>query len=502
MRAKKGFISALFITMLGVFAISAQAQVPDTGQTYCYGETGGSIPCPTEGEATFGQDGNYITNAQAYVNNGDGTISDLNTGLMWTSNTYGKMTWDDALAMADGLTLAGYDDWRVPSIKELYSLIDFDGITGGDASSSVPYVDTNYFAFEYGNTSAGERFIDAQYWSSTEYVSTTMNNAATVFGVNFADGRIKGYPKVARGADNTMFVYFVRGADYGENAFVDNGDGTISDNSTGLMWTQDDSGGLGASNNGALNWSEALNFCETLTYAGYSDWRLPDAHELQGIVDYTRSPATTNSPALDPIFNATPITDDAGNVDYAFYWSSTTHLDGANLGQAGAYVAFGEAEGYMSFNGGDASLMDVHGAGAQRSDPKTGDPANYEGGRGPQGDVVRIYNYARCVRGGDVTLNIGGATDPRVTGNERIQPDAYTNDTNSQQPPQNNGQQPPNNQNGQGGQPQGQPPQQAIDACNSLAVGNACNVSTPQGALSGTCQTVPNSSSVACVPNS
>ena len=42
--------------------------------------------------------------------------------------------------------------------------------------------------------------------------------------------------------------------------------------------------------------------------------------------------------------------------------------------------------------------MDVHGAGCQRSDPKVGDPANYPYGHGPQGDVIRIYNYVRCVR--------------------------------------------------------------------------------------------------------
>lgn len=45
-------------------------------------------------------------------------------------------------------------------------------------------------------------------------------------------------------------------------------------------------------------------------------------------------------------------------------------------------------------------LVDVHGAGAQRSDPKAGDPQNFPHGRGPQGDVVRIYNHVRCVRGG------------------------------------------------------------------------------------------------------
>jgi hypothetical protein len=44
--------------------------------------------------------------------------------------------------------------------------------------------------------------------------------------------------------------------------------------------------------------------------------------------------------------------------------------------------------------------LDVHGAGAQRSDPKAGDPRIFSRGRGPQGDVIRIYNYARLVRNG------------------------------------------------------------------------------------------------------
>ena len=50
---------------------------------------------------------------------------------------------------------------------------------------------------------------------------------------------------------------------------------------------------------------------------------------------------------------------------------------------------------------GNYHWVDVHGAGAQRSDPKAGDPAQFPHGRGPQGDVIRIYNYARLVR--DIT---------------------------------------------------------------------------------------------------
>jgi hypothetical protein len=57
--------------------------------------------------------------------------------------------------------------------------------------------------------------------------------------------------------------------------------------------------------------------------------------------------------------------------------------------------------GHQPFGGsGTYQLFDVHGAGAQRSDPKAGDPQNFPHGRGPQGDVVRIYNFVRLVRGG------------------------------------------------------------------------------------------------------
>ena len=49
--------------------------------------------------------------------------------------------------------------------------------------------------------------------------------------------------------------------------------------------------------------------------------------------------------------------------------------------------------------------VDVHGAGSQRSDPKAGDPAMFPHGRGPQGDVIRICNFVRCVRGGEPLIS-------------------------------------------------------------------------------------------------
>ncbi|MCP4118240.1 MAG: DUF1566 domain-containing protein [Desulfobacteraceae bacterium] len=312
-----------------------------------------------------------------------------------------KRIYDDAVAGAGAFNLGGYSDWRLPTIKELYSLIDFRGIDpsgyeGTDTSGMIPFIDTGYFDFAYGDTSAGERIIDAQYASGNLYVANTGNDGGlTLFGVNFADGRIKGYGLSLFGSDKTFFVIYVRGnTGYGQNDFADNGDGTVTDHGTGLMWSGDDSGA-------GLNWGEALAWVEQKNienYLGYSDWRLPNVKELQSIVDYTRSPDTTGSAAIDPLFSATSITNEAGEDDYPCYWSGTTHANWTEApGAHGAYVAFGRAMGYMN-----GTWVDVHGAGSQRSDPKAGDPDEFPTGFGPQGDAIRIYNYVRLVRDMDI----------------------------------------------------------------------------------------------------
>jgi hypothetical protein len=380
-------------TTLGDTARDLSYPIVDTGQTTFYDDTT-EIADPGDG-AFAGQDAAYAGNQPGYVDNGDGTVTDIVTGLMWQQDPGEKMTYDAAVAGAATFDLAGYDDWRLPTIKELYSLILFSGTDPSGCENlpsceATPFID-DAFAFSYGDESAGERMIDAQFISSTRYVSTTMVGDDTAFGVNFADGRIKGYGLSLLAQDKTFFVLYVRGnPDYGVNDFTDNGDGTVTDAATGLMWTRDDSGT-------GMEWEEALAYCEALDSAGYDDWRLPDAKELQSIVDYSRSPATTGTAAIDPVFSVTPITAEGGAPDYPYFWSSTTHANLVN-GANAAYVAFGEAPGWMQGPSGEYALLDVHGAGAQRSDPKTGDAADYPYGHGPQGDVIRIDNDARCVR--------------------------------------------------------------------------------------------------------
>jgi hypothetical protein len=221
-----------------------------------------------------------------------------------------------------------------------------------------------------------------------------MHGDETMFGVNLADGRIKGYPLAMQGSDKLFYVQCVRSnTEYGTNSFVDNGDETITDSATKLMWQKQDS-------SETLSFDEAISYCENLTLADHTDWKLPDAKELHTIVDYTRSPDTTDSPAISTIFESTRITNEEGVDDYGFYWSSTTHQNMID-GKSAVYFSFGRALGYMS-----GEWLDVHGAGAQRSDPKditTANKSEYTQvdsayTHGPQGDVIRGKNFARCVR--------------------------------------------------------------------------------------------------------
>ncbi len=382
--------------------------VVDTNQTSCYDENGTTVSC-----SGTGYDGAYTGNSPSYTTSGSGNIiTDNNTGLMWTQSTNinsdstidydDKMYQSEAVTYCENLELDGYSDWRLPDVKTAYSLILFSGKDASTVadqydssvtSSLTPFIDSA-FDWAFGDTTAGDRIIDAQYASTSNYEYTTMTGDSTMFGVNYVDGRIKGYPCETK----KFYVRCVRGnEDYGLNNFTNNSDGTVSDSSTGLMWYQADTS--------STSWQNAVSICEGDTTTGsHSDWRLPNAKELQSILDYSRSPDTTSSAAINAVFNATSFTNENGQTDYGYYWSSTTHLDNDNDATNAVYVSFGRADGYM--NG--TSFLDVHGAGSQRSNDKksesadTSDTANLGYGsfyyHGPQGDIVRIDNKVLCVR--------------------------------------------------------------------------------------------------------
>ncbi len=176
-------------------------------------------------------------------------------------------------------------------------------------------------------------------------------------------------------------VRAVRGTPYGVNKFVDNGDGTISDKATGLMWAKVDS-------QKGMDWASALAYAEESTLAGHSDWRLPNVKELQSIVDYNRAPNSSDpskeGAAIDPIFQCSDFINAKGVKDYPYFWSSTSARFRKGSGFFYAwYVAFGRA-----VNG---QGEDSHGAGGIRFDTKHKN--------GPAGeDAGRVFNHVRIVR--------------------------------------------------------------------------------------------------------
>jgi len=375
--------------------------IVDTGQARCYSNTARIACRKKRGAPFYGQDAQHRGSHPSYTVSADKTtVRDNVTGLTWQrspdTNGDGSITYGDKLTLAqahalpaklNGANFGGYSDWRLPTIKELYSLINFNnGVEPSPeattAAGARPFIDTSVLVFAYGFTTAGERIIDAQYATGTVF----SGNQAFA-GVNFADGRIKAYPvgQTALGTKRYL-VLLVRGNPaYGKNRFRDNGNQTITDRATGLTWSKHDS-------KKGMNWQQALAWVERLNarrYLGHGDWRLPNAKELQSIVDYSRQTELTRRPAIDPVFKVTAIRNEVGAVDYPFYWTSTTHS-----GREAAYVAFGRGLGYVG-----GRWVDVHGSGTQRTDPKAGDPSQFPIGRGPQGDAVRIKNYVRLVRG-------------------------------------------------------------------------------------------------------
>jgi hypothetical protein len=129
-------------------------------------------------------------------------------------------------------------------------------------------------------------------------------------------------------------------------AFTDNGDGTVTDSRTGLMWQKQDDGGF-------RNWDTALTYCEGLTLASHSDWRLPNIKALRSIVDNTKT-----NPAID----STYFPQSNSGEDY---WSSTS------AGDTNAWI--------VSFSDGSAHVLSAQLVGA-----------NYK----------NFLKLVRCARGG------------------------------------------------------------------------------------------------------
>lgn len=275
---KSIYTSVLFFC----FSVCATAQavlktmlrLPDTGQNTSY-------------SITFGEDADYNINTPFYILNGNGTVTDTVTTLMWQQTDGGEMTIENAQVYCDTLTLGGYTDWRLPNCHELFSILNHDRVN--------PAIDTIYFTKTL-----------AEYWWSNERQANDSNKV----WVTNAGGGVGNHPKtetLSAGGPKRFHVRAVRDVTSPSilpNHFVDNGNGTTTDLLTDLTWQQ-------ISYSDSITWEQALTLADTLTFAGYSDWRLPNIKELQSINDES---------LINPSINQTFFS----GVNVNHYWSTTS----------------------------------------------------------------------------------------------------------------------------------------------------------------------------------
>lgn len=277
---KTVFLGLLFCNCIFLFGQSVSKTIqllPDTGQTTSY-------------TTTFGEDHDYLINNPSFTNNNNGTILDNVTGLMWQQVDGGQMTHENAIVYCNNLVLGGYSDWRLPTPIEAYSILNHQ--------NANPAINTTYFS---SLTTPG-----AEYW----WTSVFENNSTTKVWCTNSGGGIGNHPKTetidAGGTKrfNARAVRNVTTPTTITNHFTDNGDGTITDNLTQLVWQK-------TPNPNVVTWEQALTYAEGLTIGTTSDWRLPNIKELQSLTNE----AATNPSVFLPYFNGFGIHN---------YWSSTS----------------------------------------------------------------------------------------------------------------------------------------------------------------------------------
>jgi hypothetical protein len=282
--------------------VALTGKLPDTGQTGDY-------------TSTFGEDSDYTINPQSYTKldaNGNdlpdtatqwAMVKDNVTGLVWENKSddggihdkYNAYTWQNAqdvfIAQLNRDNFGGHHDWRLPTVKEMSMLVNDDKPYPG------PTINATYFQ----NTMSS-----GGYWSSTTYDSSSGNAWFVLFDYGDVHFHLK---------SDVLYVRAVRGGQ-SQGSVVDNGDGTVTDTKTGLMWQQAEAG--------AMNWTAALTYCENLQLAGNNDWRLPNRNELQSLIDYSEYNPAINSMVFPGAMSSN-------------YWSSTTL---ANYSDGAWYVDF------------------------------------------------------------------------------------------------------------------------------------------------------------------
>lgn len=269
----------LYIFALSAHTLVAQSisktikRLPDTGQTKSFTDT-------------YGEDNDYTENVPYYIDNGDGTIADTITGLLWQQVDGGEMTIENAKIYVENLSLGGYDDWRLPTTIEAYTIQNLQ--------FNNPSLDIIYFPK-----------TNAEYW----WTSNVQANDINKIWVTNAGGGIGNHLKsetISAGGTKRFHARAVRNT-YSKNIverFKPINDQITIDSLTGLMWHR-------LPYDTAFSWENALNYAENLSVGQYSDWRLPNIKELQSLQDVA---------LIMPCMNTSIFP----NIGIKKYWSSSS----------------------------------------------------------------------------------------------------------------------------------------------------------------------------------
>jgi len=252
-----------------------------------------------------GDNGTHQTGvARSYTDNGDGTVTDNYSGLVWQKCSVGQnndsscsgtatgMNWQDAGNYCSSSSLAG-KSWRLPTVNELVDLVDYGKYN--------PAIDTIFMSGLINHS---------VYWSS----NTFLPFPDFAFSPHSESGYLNGTEKRSE-----AFFRCVSGIASTYQIFVDNLNGTVIDKKTGLTW-QKCSAGL---NNDATctgtatnhQWVDSINYCSVLTLAGKT-WRLANVNELRSLIDFEQ----TSSISINNIFFP-------NTHLYSYYWSTSSILD-------------------------------------------------------------------------------------------------------------------------------------------------------------------------------
>lgn len=288
--------------------------MPDAGMIRCYDAEGRETTVSPQDEL-WGQNGCFAINPMSFLKLGkDGKaiadnsswedgyrcVLDNNTGLVWEikspkkgdiNYTADRYTWQKAgnayIKALNKKKYGGFSDWRLPNKDELRSIIDY--------SRTGPALDPRYFP----------GYQSDFYWTSVPYNM----QKPFVWGIFLGLGSGICYTPVSeRSVVAVRGGYDRRFGQPDSSRFSDNGDGTITDSLTGLMWQKGE--------NDRMDWYSALKVCRDMRLGGHADWRLPNLKELNSILNlgydnnwwYYKEffPAEGLKPPLLHYFSSTP----------------------------------------------------------------------------------------------------------------------------------------------------------------------------------------------------